>query len=218
MPRKHPTRTCCQANEFSALVAPYRAIPRDHLSDTPYCALWGSWCSTWPIARDTPSFSECFPLAEHAKWRCDTPPRPQKGELSDTCAILYENKENARDTPLCDTILKGYCAIWAGISHWATKFSAEEHLGSGNGGSKQGRGNQPLGSFVRVARLQNEVGTNAFCSRHEFSSKKCSDVFPENVEPLFCGSEKNPEKFLQNFPQSVKNSPTSFCKRAGRIF
>ena len=31
--------------------------------------------STWPIGCDTPSpFSECFPLGEHAKWRCDTPP------------------------------------------------------------------------------------------------------------------------------------------------
>ena len=41
--------------------------------------------STWPIRCDTPSpFSEGFPLGEHAKWRCDTPP-----QLSDTCAIPY---------------------------------------------------------------------------------------------------------------------------------
>ena len=26
--------------------------------------------------------------------------------------------------PLCDTISKGYCAIWGGISHWAAKISA----------------------------------------------------------------------------------------------
>ena len=71
--------------------------------------------STWPIGCDTPSpFSERFPLGEHAKWRCDTP--PQKGYLSDTCAIPYENKANGCDTPLCDTISKGYCAIWGGIS------------------------------------------------------------------------------------------------------
>ena len=49
------------------------------------------------------------------------PPPPQKGYLSDTCAIPYENKENACDTPLCDTISKGYCAIWGCISHWASK-------------------------------------------------------------------------------------------------
>ena len=31
--------------------------------------------STWPIGCDTPSpFSERFPLGEHAKWGCDTPP------------------------------------------------------------------------------------------------------------------------------------------------
>ena len=30
---------------------------------------------TWPSGCDTPSpFSEHFPLGEHAKWRCDTPP------------------------------------------------------------------------------------------------------------------------------------------------
>ena len=47
--------------------------------------------SIWPIGRDTPSpFSERFSLGEHAKWRCDTP--PQKGYLSDTCGIPYENK------------------------------------------------------------------------------------------------------------------------------
>ena len=77
--------------------------------------------STWPIGCDTPSpFSECFPLGKHAKWRCDTP--PQKGYLSDTCAIPYENKGNGCYSPLCDTISKGYCAIWGGISHWAAKF------------------------------------------------------------------------------------------------
>ena len=45
------------------------------------------------IIRDWPRCSEPFPVGEHAKWRCDTP--PQKGYLSDTCTIL------------CDTISKG---------------------------------------------------------------------------------------------------------------
>ena len=48
-------------------------------------------------------------------------PPPRKGYLSDTCAIPYENKANGCDTPLCDTISKGYCTIWGGISHWAAK-------------------------------------------------------------------------------------------------
>ena len=40
-----------------------------------------------------------FSLGEHAKWRCDTP--PQKGYLSDTCAIPYENKaKRVRYPPL----------------------------------------------------------------------------------------------------------------------
>ena len=66
-----------------------------------------------------PPFSERFPLKKHAKWRCDTP--PQRGYLSDTCAMPHENKANGCDTPLCDTISKGYCALWGGISHWATE-------------------------------------------------------------------------------------------------
>ena len=49
-------------------------------------------------------------------------PPPQKGYLGDTCAIPFENKANGCDTPLCDTISKGYCAIWGGISHWAAKI------------------------------------------------------------------------------------------------
>ena len=49
-------------------------------------------------------------------------PSPQKGYLSDTSAIPYENKANGCDTPpLCDTISKGYCAIWGG-NLWAAKF------------------------------------------------------------------------------------------------
>ena len=86
----------------------------------PIARYGGFGVSTWPIGCDTPSpFSEPFPLGEYAKWRCDTP--PQKGYLSDTRAIPYENKANGRNTPLCDSISKGYCAIWGGISHWAAK-------------------------------------------------------------------------------------------------
>ena len=87
--------------------------------------------STWPSGCDTPSpFSEPFPLGEHAKWRCDTP--PEKGYLSDPCAIPYENKANGCDTPLCDTISKGYCAIWGGISHWAAKIALLWRTNSGS--------------------------------------------------------------------------------------
>ena len=39
-----------------------------------------------------------------------------------------------------------------------------------------------------------------FILSYEFSYEKCSEIFPEFIEPLFCGSEKNPAKFPPNFP------------------
>ena len=64
------------------------------------------------------------PFLSIPPWRaCEVEVRypPSKGVsqryLRDTC----ENKANGCDTPLCDTISKGYCAIWGGISHWAAK-------------------------------------------------------------------------------------------------
>ena len=41
---------------------------------------------------------------------------PQKGYLSDTCAIPHENKAKGCDAPLCDTISKRYCTIWGLLS------------------------------------------------------------------------------------------------------
>ena len=46
---------------------------------------------------------------------------------------------------------------------------------------------------IRVARLQNEVGTKCFFSRHGFSHEKCSEFFLPKNEPLFCASEKIPQ-------------------------
>ena len=89
----------------------------------PYCALWSFWClnmANW-VRYPLPLFLSVSPL-ESMQSGGAIPP-PQKGYLSDTCAIPYENKANGCDTPLCDTISKGYCAIWGGISHWAAKFS-----------------------------------------------------------------------------------------------
>ena len=61
--------------ESTTLVAPYCAIPRDYLSDTPLaCALWGFWCLNMANWARYPHFSERFPLGEPPqKWRCDTP-------------------------------------------------------------------------------------------------------------------------------------------------
>ena len=105
----------------SHLVAPHCAIPRDYLSDTPLLRAMGFLAPQHGQlgAIPPPPSLSVSPLGEHAKWRCDTP--PQKGYLSDTGVIPYENKAKACDTPLCDTISKGYCAIWGGVSHWAAK-------------------------------------------------------------------------------------------------
>ena len=98
------------------LVAPYCAIPRDYLSDTPLLRAMGFLVSQHGQLGAIPSVS---PLKSMRSGGAIPP--PQKGYLSDTCAIPYENKANGCDTPLCDTISKGYCAIWGGISHWAAK-------------------------------------------------------------------------------------------------
>ena len=78
--------------------------------------------SIWPIGCDTPSppFLSISPPWRACEVEVRYPP-PQKGYLSDTCAIPYEKRQKGCDTPLCDTISKGYCAIWGGISHWAAK-------------------------------------------------------------------------------------------------
>ena len=60
--------------EKKNLMAPYCAIPRDYLSNTPYCALWGFWRLNMTNSVRYPSpFSDLLPLGEHAKWRWDTP-------------------------------------------------------------------------------------------------------------------------------------------------
>ena len=58
------------------LVAPYCAIPRDYLSDTPLLRDMGLLVSQHGQlgAMPPPPFLSVFPLGEHAKWRCDTPP------------------------------------------------------------------------------------------------------------------------------------------------
>ena len=80
--------------------------------------------STWPIANlgaiSPPPFLSISPL-ESMQSGGAFPPPLQKGYLSDTCAIPYENKVRTCNIPLCDTISKRYCGIRGGISHWAAK-------------------------------------------------------------------------------------------------
>ena len=68
-----------------------------------------------------PPFLSVSPRALESMRSGGAIPPPQKGYLSDSYAIPYENKGNGCDTPLCDTISKGCCAICGGISHWAAK-------------------------------------------------------------------------------------------------
>ena len=60
------------------LVAPYCAIPRDYLSDTPLLRAMGFFCLNMAnfVRYPPPPFLSVSPLGlgEHAKWRCDTPP------------------------------------------------------------------------------------------------------------------------------------------------
>ena len=67
-----------------------------------------------------PPFLSGFPLGEHAKWRCDTP--PQKGYLSDAYAIPHENKALGAIPPSAILSQKGIARYGGGISHWAAKI------------------------------------------------------------------------------------------------
>ena len=67
-----------------------------------------------------------------------------------------------------------------------------------------------------MARLQSEFCTKDFCSSHEFSDEKCSEIVPEMFEPLFCGSEKIPGKFPPKFPLNFPNFPAKNQKKIHR--
>ena len=72
----------------------------------PCCALWG-----FSMGYDNPLPLLCaFPPWRACEVEVRYPPPPQKGYPCNTCAIPYENKAKACDTPLCDTISRGYCS------------------------------------------------------------------------------------------------------------
>ena len=73
-----------------------------------------------------PPFLSVSPLESMLLWRYDTP--LQKGYLSNTRAIPSKTRQNACDTPLCDAISNGCCAMWGGISHWAAKFELSSEI------------------------------------------------------------------------------------------
>ena len=119
--------------------------PRDYLSDTPLaCALWGSWClnmANWvryplPHSWALPPWRTCEVEVRYP------PPHKRLSEryLCDT----HENKEKGGDTPLCDTISKGYCAIWGVISHWAAKGPPPHNSPGNYFRNNSGESNRPL--------------------------------------------------------------------------
>ena len=108
--------TCC-----IHLVAPYRAIPRDYLSDTPLLRAMGFLVSQHDQlgAIPPPRFLSVSPL-ESMRSGGAIPPL-KEGISAILARYPMKTRQTDCDTPLCDTISKGYCAIWGGISHWAAK-------------------------------------------------------------------------------------------------
>ena len=97
-----------------------REPPRDYLSDTPLaCALWGFWCLNMANWVPPSLFSELFPLWEHAKWRCDTPPSKGVAQryLRDT---LWKQGKWVRYPPV-RYYLERILRDMGSVSHWAAK-------------------------------------------------------------------------------------------------
>ena len=103
------------------LVAPYCAIPRDYLSDTPVLRAMGALVSQHGQlgAIPPPPFLSVCPL-ESLQSGGAIPP-PQKGYLSDTCARPYENKAKRVRYPPLRYYLERVLRDMGGISHWAAK-------------------------------------------------------------------------------------------------
>ena len=92
---------------LALLVAPYCAILRDYLSDTPLLRAMGFFVSQHGQlgAIPPPPFLSISPV-ESIRSGGAMPPPPKRGI----------SKANGCDTPLCDTISKRYCAIGGGVS------------------------------------------------------------------------------------------------------
>ena len=105
----YPLSLMCPFN----LVAPYCALLWDYLSDNPLLRAMGLWVSQQgQIGCDTPCPSV------RTSW-CAIPPH-QKSISAMLVQYHVKNMANTHAiTPLCDTISKGCCATWEGISNWA---------------------------------------------------------------------------------------------------
>ena len=97
-------------------MAAYRATPRDYLSDNPLSRAMGFFgVSTRPIGCDTPPpFLSVFPIGEHAKWRCDTP--PHKRGISAILARYPMKTRKARAIPPSAILSRKGIARYGGVS------------------------------------------------------------------------------------------------------
>ena len=151
--------------------------------------------SRWPVGRDTLSpFSERFPLGEHAKWRCDTPP-PQKGYLSDTCAIPYENKANGCDNPSAILSRKGI-ARYVGVSRIGL-LRAYPQL------------------YLRHPRVARHLFRPKFrcdTSRHRGGGRRDTKIFRGVARHrcYTCKTLENPGKRDRGYPQSCATKQASY--------
>ena len=127
-------------------MAPYRAIPRDYLSDTPLFRAMGFLVSQHGQLGviPPPPFLSVFPLGEHSRSGGAIPPH--------TCAILYENKAKSVRYPPPPAILsrKGI-ARYGGVSRagplsaqapWKRRQSTLKSKGK-NAKRKKGKENPP---------------------------------------------------------------------------
>ena len=94
-------------------MAPYCAIPRDYLSDTPLLRAMGFLVSQHGQlgAIPPPLFLSVSPL-ERMRSGGAIPPPLKRGISAILARYPMKTRQNGCDTPLCDTISKGYCVIW----------------------------------------------------------------------------------------------------------
>ena len=112
VPSKKLTAKTCLNVSWLCLVAPYCAIPRDYLNDTPLLRAMGFLVSQHgPLgAIPPPPFLSVSPLESMRSGGAISP--PQKGISAILARHPIKPGQSACDTPLCDTISKGYLAIW----------------------------------------------------------------------------------------------------------
>ena len=119
-------------------MAPYCAIPRDYLSDTPLLRAMGFLVSQHGQlgAIPPPPFLTISPLQSTQNGGAIPPHK--RGISAILARYPMKTKEMRAIPPLCDTISKGYCAIRGGISHWAAKPPSRMSLYRANGRSHSG--------------------------------------------------------------------------------